>query len=463
MSAQKLRRLFCAFVWICWAFLAPTTSQAQTGNSVPKVALLIGNATYQQDRYSLKNPVNDIDLIAQSLQKLGFVVIKHTNLPRSEMLRAVSDFAGAVPAGATTFVYYAGHGMQIGGESYLIPTDMPLTSEQAVALRAVPLATVLEKVSRAHSSVNVVVLDACRNNPYQPTPSVRYRGATALGLAQVKAPRGTLVAYSTSPNQQAPDGTGSNSPYAKALANSLLQPGQSLIGIFSRVGEQVRKSTYDDQIPWFASSLAEDYYFLPPVGVSVVAGKGLRQPEGTEIGGKGRSLAGAAAENPWYVGLSEQEWTELDWEIQQRVKRLTAEELPGLERKAVAGNVVAQTTLGVAWREGIHKSVNPQNAQITRYGANNSKAVQWLQRAANAGFAVAQVELGEMYYTGHGVPRNIDKAKALFEKTSGTRYPRAQLGLGQLGLESGDGPEGMIDAFTSILKAQQPTSPSKVP
>ncbi|ARV17611.1 hypothetical protein AEP_00651 [Curvibacter sp. AEP1-3] len=439
---------------LCIAFSACAAAPiAQQGNTVPKVALLIGNAAYQQDRYSLKNPINDIDLIAQSLRKLGFAITRHTNLGRVDMQRAASDFAASVPAGATTFIYYAGHGMQVGGESYLIPTDMPLTSEQAVAIRAVPLASYLEKISASKASVNVVVLDACRNNPYQPTPAVRYRGGANLGLAAVKAPRGTFVAFSTSPNQQAPDGVGSNSTYAKALAANLLQPDQTLHETFVRVGEQVRKATYDDQIPWVASSLAEDYYFLPPRHITVVPGQGLSQQAAVANEGKSRGTVPKAVP-AWHKELTEREWTELDWEIQQRVKRLTYDELPALERKAVAGNVVAQTTLGLVWREGIHKSTISKNQQVLRYGANNTKAVKWLQQAANAGFAVAQVELAEMYFVGHGLARDVDKAKTLLGQAAEVRYPRAQLDLAQIGLEAGEGAEALIKAISSVIEAR---------
>lgn len=445
-------------IWLC--SLAAVAGQTKAGNTVPKVALLIGNASYQQERYSLKNPVNDIDLIAQSLRALGFSVTRHTNLSRADMQRVVNEFSAAVPAGATTFVYYAGHGMQIGGESYLIPTDMPLTSEQAVAIRAVPLASVLEKVSGSKAAVNVVVLDACRNNPYQPSPTVRYRGVAELGLAQVKAPRGTLVAYSTSPNQQAPDGKDTNSVYAKALADSLLQSGQTLIDTFAVVGQQVRKRSYDDQIPWFASSLADDYYFLPPPGVMVIPGKGLSQQTVTANVSKTRGTDPKVAP-AWHRGLTEREWTELDWEIQQRVKRLTSDELSVLERKAVAGNVVAQTTLGLAWREGIHKSTNSKNQQVLRYGANNTKAVKWLQQAANAGFAVAQVELAEMYYVGHGLPRDLGKAKTLLGQAAEARYPRAQLDIAQISLETEEGAQGLLNAFPSLLSLPLQTPSAK--
>lgn len=459
MTWRTAVRHWVAFALIWVGGLAAAASPVASGNTVPKVALLIGNASYQQDRYSLKNPVNDIDLMAKSLRTLGFDVTRRINLPRAGLQQALSEFAAAVPAGATSFVYYAGHGMQIGGESYLIPTDMPLTSEQAVAMRAVSLATVLEKVSRSRAAVNVVVLDACRNNPYQPTPGVRYRGTVGLGLAAVKAPRGTLVAYSTSPNQQAPDGSGQNSPYAQALARSLLQPGQTLLDIFARAGELVRRDTYDDQIPWFASSLVEDYYFLPPAHITVVAGQGPARPVVGVPAGHPRGATGVPAVPAWHLGLTEREWTELDWEIQQRVKRMTADELPALERLALSGSVVAQTTLGLAWREGIHKTTHAKSRQTMRYGANNTKAVKWLQRAANAGFAVAQVELAEMYYTGHGLARDVGKTRALLSQAAEARYPRAKLDMAQIGYESGDSPEKILEAMEAVWK----TLPNPVP
>jgi hypothetical protein len=336
--------LFCVWTGVVLADLTPVARD----NAVPKVALVMGNANYNQPGFSLKNPLNDGELMAKALRKLGFDVRRESNVGRGDMLRTLSDFASKVPAGATAFVYYAGHGMQVGGVSYLVPVDMEISSEQKVPLRAVPLTMVLEALAASRSAVNIVVLDACRNNPFMPRSGVRYRGMENWGLSKVKAPRGTLVAYSTSPNQLAPDGTDSNSVYTSVLAELVLEPGATLVDTFQRVGERVRKKTHDDQIPWFSTSLADEYYFLPPQGITVVAGKSLQRPTASRAES---AMRGGHVVSPvnWYEQLNEREWSELDWDIAQRVKRLTPDELPLLEHQANGGSVVAQTTLGIAW------------------------------------------------------------------------------------------------------------------
>ena len=152
-------------------------------DGVKKFALVIGNGNYAGDKRSLKNSINDAKLMAQSLLKLGFDVKQYVDLDRSHLVSAVADFSAALPQGATALVFYAGHGMQISGSSYLIPVDMAVTSEQSVPLRAYPVKTLLEQISASKSAVNVVVLDACRDNPFQPLPAVKYRSLGNLGLA----------------------------------------------------------------------------------------------------------------------------------------------------------------------------------------------------------------------------------------------------------------------------------------
>lgn len=228
---------------------------------MPKFALLVGNSKYLGRDRSLANPESDAQLMAKSLAAQGFDVSVGFNLGRKDMLKAVSDFTERLPEGALSFVFYAGHGMQLGGLNYLIPVDMQPNSEQAVQLAALPMRTVMERMAASRAAVNVMVLDACRNNPFQQEILVRMRSITPRnGLAAVKAPRGTLVAYSTAPGQLAADGKGGNSLYADSLARMLREPGLSLEQIFKRVGQQVRERTADAQIPWFESSLSDDVF-----------------------------------------------------------------------------------------------------------------------------------------------------------------------------------------------------------
>lgn len=444
--------------------VSATPSLPISTDGVKKFALVIGNGNYAGEKRSLKNSVNDAKLMAQSLLKLGFDVKQYADLDRAHLVSAVADFSAALPQGATALVFYAGHGMQISGASYLIPVDMAVTSEQSVPLRAYPVKTLLEQVSASKSAVNVVVLDACRDNPFQPSSPVKYRSLGNLGLAPVQAPRGTVVAYSTAPGQLAADGKEGNSVYTATLASVIQEPGLSLEGIFKKAGDQVRKKTLDDQIPWFESSLTEEYFFQPPAGVAVVAGRPLKSDTAvrahTKVATRGTTISAVPnADMAWYRNMSDYEWSQLDWEVQQRVKNLTQDELPMLEHRANGGSVVAQTTLGLAWREGISRATESTSSRVMRYQANNTKALQWLRKAAQAGFPIAQTELGEMLYAGKGTDRNLPAARQQLEQAALANYPRARLDLLQLQMESGTATgkdvQSVIDSMIRGVRKEQ--------
>lgn len=391
-------------------------------DEAPRLALVIGNSQYGATS-KLPNARNDAALMARTLAAQGFAVTERYELTRDGFASEVDQFAARVPKGAMAFVYYAGHGMQIGGSNYLVPVDMPLTSEASAKLRSYALDTLLERMYKAGSVVNVVVLDACRNNPFQPTGAVRYRSFRGLGLARTPARRGTLIAYSTSPGQLAPDGKGDNSIYTLALANTLAQPGRELEAIFRQVGNEVRRQTRDDQIPWYESSLADGVW----LGGSAAAGA------------RGAVSRAVQPAQPWFRTLNTTEWSQLDWEIQQRVRRLTPDELPALRHQAEGGSVVAQTVLGLAYREGIAPITVTGSRRVARTHADNGTAWRWLSRAAQAGFPVAQAEVGEMYYAGHGVARDLDKSIRWLEEAARAAYPRARLDLIQVRAEVSPG------------------------
>lgn len=393
-------------------------------------ALVIGNSAYEQDQ--LPNPENDAKLISETLEKLGFKVTSANNLNRADMFATVREFTQSLKPGAVSLVYYAGHGMQINGGNYLIPVDMVPTSEKGVTLKAYPLVNLMDRLKKSPSAVNLVILDACRNNPFSLKPKTR--GFNNMGLAEVVAPRGTLVAYSTQPGQQAEDGQGRNSLYTQTLAQEMTVRGQTIEQTLKSVAKVVRKQTFDDQQPWFETSLVNEFYFKPPVGVEMVT-KPVAPVKlaGNETGSVKRGLdLDKRNDNDWYMNLSNAEWNNFDWEIMQRVKRATADEIPVLEHRAKSGNVIAQTTLGVIYREGVEKTTEQGTGRTFRSKANNTKSLYWLMRAAKAGFPMAQVEVGEMHYIGQGVDRNLAKARMWYEKAAEANYPRARLDLAQV-------------------------------
>lgn len=448
---------------LCHAILLATLLTAilplchAAGNAVQKMALVIGNQRYGEDK-PLPNAINDANLMARTLARLGFAVTERHDLNRAAFVAAVTDFAERIPEGATALVYYAGHGMQIGGNNYLNPVDMQLTSEDRAQMRSYSLKHMLESLARAKSAVNIVILDACRNNPFRPQGAVRYRSFSNLGLSRVPAPRGTLVAYSTAPGQLAADGAGGNSLYTTTLARNLAEPGREIEDIFKQVSTEVRRKTLDDQIPWYESSLTDEYYLKPPEGVTVVAGKPLKYAAAGNISGtaarRGQKTT-SAADQQWYRQMTASEWSQIDWEIQQRVKHLTPDEIPLLEHRAAAGNVVAQTTLGLAHREGIERAKHVTSGQVMRFKANNTKALRWLNKAASAGFAVAQVELGEMYYGGQGVDRDLQAGRNWLELAAAADYPRAKLDLFQISIEISPRNADPRNALESVMRSLQ--------
>lgn len=437
---------------LCLVLLVGGTPPAAAAGAA-KVALVLGNERYGAGN-ALPNAANDARLMARTLAGLGFTVVEAYDLDRDRLARTVADFSARMPAGATAFVYYAGHGMQIGGASYLTPVDMPVTGEQGARLRAYPLKNMLERLAHAGSAVNIVVLDACRNNPFQPSGTVRYRSLRDLGLSRTRAPRGTFIAYSTAPGQLAADGKGPNSIYTATLAQALRGADQELEAIFRKVGQEVRRKTLDDQIPWYESSLAGAVHVGPQAARDAgprVASAGVGQPSAS------RGMAVEDGSRQWYRQMSGADWQQVDWEIRQRVRHLTPDEIPALTHVASGGSVLAQTVLGIALRDGVDPIRHADGGPTARLRANNTAAWRWLRRAAQAGFPVAQAEIGEMYYRAHGTARDLRESRRWLEQAASANYPRASLDLAQLDLETGSGGD-MQGAARSLLEILRPPS-----
>jgi carboxyl-terminal processing protease len=250
-------RLWTLAAGLCLGLVAATPHHAE---AEPRVALVVGNSHYGQNLGTLPNPVNDAGLMAQALQQTGFQVIKVTDADQKKMKRAIADFgdklANAGPT-ATGLFFYAGHGVQVQGQNYLIPVDADITKEADVNLEAVSSDDVMQQMEFAGSRVNIIILDACRNNPL--TRSFR---SADRGLAPINnVAQGTFVAYSTAPGAVAADGAGANSPYTKALASIIVKPGVGIEEAFRDVRGQVMKVTSNKQVPWDSSSLTAPFYF----------------------------------------------------------------------------------------------------------------------------------------------------------------------------------------------------------
>ena len=225
-----------------------------------RIALVIGNSEYSSG--PLPNPANDAKLVGEALTSLGFDVIARRNADQTTMKRAIQEFGSRLEKAGPNAVglfYYAGHGMQLSGRNYLIPTTAHIEREGDVEIEAVSADWVIEQMRYARNRLNIVILDACRNNPF--TRSMR---SVDHGLATMDAPAGILIAYSTAPGAVAADGTGRNSPYTEALTQAIRGMHEPVEQVFKHVRVGVMNVTAGKQVPWESSSLTGDFYFAAP-------------------------------------------------------------------------------------------------------------------------------------------------------------------------------------------------------
>lgn len=226
----------------------------------PRIALVIGISRYDALR-NLANPVNDARAVAAVLRRLRFDVDLVLDPDQRTMRQAISRLGERMAragTGATGLFYYAGHGIQSRGINYLIPARAPIRREADLVLEGVALDAVLSQMQEAEVSTNIIILDACRDMPL--TRSFR---SASNGFAQVDAPNGSFIAYSTAPGSVAADGEGANSPFARALLREMIQPGQTIESMFRNVRRAVLQETGGAQRPWDSSSLVEPFYFRP--------------------------------------------------------------------------------------------------------------------------------------------------------------------------------------------------------
>src|SRR3954447_15059441 len=227
-----------------------------------RVALVIGQSAYRSVP-ALPNPANDAKAVTQMLTDSGFEVSTASDLSQNELRQQVSAFAGKVAAkGADTvaLVFYAGHGLQIDGENYLVPVDVDPKREADIPIQAVRLNDILNTLTSVPTKMRIVLLDSCRNNPF---PELKSAGhGLAIVDAKVGSPR-TFVSFSPSPGAEAEDGNGADSPYTTALLTAAKVPG-SIEETFRRVRLAVNKAAEGRQTPWDSSSLTEDFRFSGP-------------------------------------------------------------------------------------------------------------------------------------------------------------------------------------------------------
>jgi TPR repeat protein len=437
-----------------WQAAAEETSKAvrrgspEAGSAIRdqrRVALVIGNGSYGVG--PLRNPAHDAEDLSSVLQTLGFAVQTKINVNLREMEEAINRFVREIQNGDVALFYFSGHGVQVKGENYLIPLGDSITSEADVRYKTVNIGLVLGKMEESRNRANIVILDACRNNPFKGL----FR-SPSMGLSKMDAPIGTFIAYATSPDSVAADGTGRNSPYTRHLIEALKVKDIPIELAFKRVARAVYRETGGQQTPWISSSLLDDFYCNPssptrpqeaslppstsPVPVSGMSSEHRKKAERLAGLIVARGDASAREElyrmykDPeavkWFRQAAErgdavaQLWLGRMFYLGLEVAKDYPEAVKWYRKAADQGNSTAQYDLGNMYRRGCGVA------------KDDSEAVKWFGKSADQGNAMGQCNLAWMYLNGVGVPKDYPEALKWYKRAAEQGYPMAQVNLGKI-------------------------------
>jgi len=401
--------------------LRPQQDGGRAGAPEKRVALLIGNAAYAEG--PLRNPVNDARAMKAALEGSGFEVVLKENASKRDMQDAIRAFGDRIHGGAVGLFYFAGHGVQVKGVNHLVPVGARIEREDEVPYEAVELGLVLDKMESAGNRLNILILDACRNNPFARS----WRGAGERGLAQVKAPTGTMIAYATAPGSTAADGDGSNGIYTEALLAQIREPGVELERMFKRVRERVLEASQGRQTPWESNSTIGDFCFVPGKAA------GGASPEApppaapavavatTEVGDRIAAYERGEKEHAFDIGMAFLEGTLGTPKSYTKAKEW-------LSKAAAHGDKDAYVELGDRYLYGQGTKANPK------------EAMKWFRKSAEAGDPKGLEKVGDLFYTGDGTPQNRAEAVKWYRKAveKGER-PEAAMRLGKMYYTGDDG------------------------
>ena len=258
-----MRRISALYIFLIFILLSSTPFLDAATEK--RIALVIGNSAYSSG--PLKNPVNDATDMAAMLKKLGFTVTLKKNAKLQEMDEAIEELGNKLKRGGVGLFFYAGHGVQVNGANYLLPIGAKINKEADIKYQAVDANKILDEMATANNGLNIVILDACRDNPFARSFRNASRGLAIVG----SAPSGTFISYSTSPGNVARDGDGRNSPYTAALLKYMQATGLTISDVFIEVRTKLKKET--GQVPWELSSLEGKFYFVPGAATKEVLGK----------------------------------------------------------------------------------------------------------------------------------------------------------------------------------------------
>lgn len=470
---------------LCSLTLARPLLADEAAPAEHRVALVIGNGAYQ-NAAPLPNPPHDATLIAETLSQLGFTLVGGGPLidaDKPAMEKAIREFGRQLQGGAVGLFYYSGHGIQVNGSNYLIPVTANIASDVDVKYELMDVGYVLDEMTHAGNRLNIVILDACRNNPF----AKKGTRAMSSGLGQVNAPAGTVIGYATQPDNVAADGTGSNSPYTAALAQALHKPGLDLFGVFNEVGLEVKQATAGQQQPWLSASPIEGRFFFagepeaaPPADPDLAFWDSIKSSSASDDyqaylakfpDGKFAELAkrkllsdcdrlAAAPNDPDRLGDGVDPAA-----MDSRRAILACKALQGHRRADyLLGRALSvanrQEEAAAAFRRSAEQGYVPAEAEFAAcldagrgVAADPQAAVSWYRKAADQGVAASQVALAAHLDQGRGLARNEGEALRWYRKAADQGVAQAQAALG-LAYAAGRGvPRDDAEAVRWLRKA----------
>ncbi|WP_244065541.1 caspase family protein [Bradyrhizobium sp. Ce-3] len=393
-----------------------------------RLALVLGNSHYQAVP-ALDNPANDAADLATALRGMGFDVIEQRDGTREAIANAVRDFSRRLSGADVALFFYAGHGLQMNGENYLVPVDAKIETPADVRFNTVNL-TDIQQEMEGTGRANIIILDACRNNPFLDKLARGSRAAPTRGLGRVDAAgQGSLIVYSTQPNNVALDGAGRNSPFTAALLKHIATPGIEVRQMLSRVRGDVLAATDRKQTPWDSSSLVGDVY-LAAAPSAVVSGS----PPATSAQ-PAAPLATPSAEAQRVASPTPQSAA---GSSDSECERAAAPAPPFASPEQLKIENTHDFAAAVPICEAAVRA-NPDQPRLEfllglAYGGtkNYMAAQRYLTKAADAGYAPAQGKLGVYFATGRGVVKDMPRAFELFSKAAAAGEPGAISNLGAM-------------------------------
>jgi len=414
--------------------LALWLAAAQGAFADTRVALVIGNSSYAHGG-RLPNPANDAAAVADALRKVGFTVTARSDLGKQQFEETLKTFTRDAAGADVAVVYYAGHGMEMGGTNYLVPVDAILAADSDVDFEAVPLDLVMRSVDGA-KRIKVVILDACRNNPFADAMKRTAGSSRSIGrgLVRVEPEGDMLVAYAAEAGSTAEDGDSANSPFATALTKRLTTPGVEIRILFGQVRDDVLAETGQRQRPAIYGSLGGDgFYFVPPAGGSVAMSVGPAQggvdPKAIELAyWQSVSASNDPVQLNAYLGrYPTGAFADLAHAKLNAMKTQLAKAEP-----APAASRMATITDANAAPEAV---LNGDHALRVR---DYAQAMTWYRQAADRGLGVGQFDVGRLYQDGLGVPVDYAEAMKWFRLSALQGNAAAQVAIGHM-YEEGHG------------------------